>query len=320
MDGREEGPGRVGSGWTVLSIVVVAVGVPATLIGVFGLVRVSAAPQEGDPILVGAGDIGTCSTKADTLTARKVDRVIRKARGRVTVFALGDTVYDRGTKAEYRRCYHPTWGPFKKRTRPVPGNHEYLTPNASGYFDYFGKVAGKRHKGYYSYNRGGWHIVALNSNCEEVPGGCEPSSPQVRWLKADLAANKDKTCTLAYMHHPRFSSGENGNFPYNAKTFWRVLYNRNADVVLAGHEHDYERFAPQTPSGTLDRAQGIREIVVGTGGANLRPFATIRPHSQVRNANTHGVLKLTLTADSYSWQFVPVAGQTFTDSGTTSCH
>lgn len=328
MDVREEGPGRVGSGWTFLSIVVVAVGVPATLIGVFGLVRVSAAPQEGDPILVGAGDIGTCSTKADTLTARKVDRVIRKARGGVTVYALGDTVYYRGTKAEYRRCYDPTWGAFKKRTRPVPGNHEYITPNASGYFSYFSNVAGgkvtlragKRHRGYYSYNRGRWHIVALNSNCKEVPGGCESGSPQARWLRRDLSAHRSR-CTLAYMHHPLFSSGEHGNSPKNAKMFWRVLDNRNADVVLAGHEHHYERFAKQNPNGKRKPEHGIRSFVVGTGGTKIDdPFRAAEPNTKVR-FRKHGVLRLALHPTSYSWRFIPVRGnKEFTDSGRARCH
>jgi hypothetical protein len=319
VDGRGAGRRWVGREWPVLSTVVVAAGVSATLIGVFGLERVSAAPQEGDPILVGAGDIGTCSTKADTLTARKVDRVIRKARDRVTVYALGDTVYERGTIAEYRRCYDPTWGPFKKRTKPVPGNHEYRTPNASGYFSYFGNVAGKRHKGYYSYNRGRWHIVALNSNCKEVPGGCESDSPQIRWLRRDLSAHRSR-CTLAYMHHPLFSSGEDGNFPYNAKVFWRVLYNRNADVVLAGHEHDYERFAKQNPNGKRRPKQGIRSFVAGTGGTEIDdPFRAAKPNTRIR-FRKHGVLKLTLHPRSYSWRFIPVRGnKEFTDSGRGRC-
>jgi hypothetical protein len=149
-------------------------------------------------------------------------------------------------------------------------------------------------------------------------GGCSASSPQAQWLRGDLVANPS-LCTLAYWHHPVFTSGEHGNDPSMRPAF-QILYDSNADLVINGHDHDYERFAPQTPSGTADPARGIREIVVGTGGAKLRPFATIRPNSEVRDANTWGVLKLTLNPDSYSWQFVPVAGQTFSDSGTTSCH
>ena len=198
------------------------------------------------------------------------------------------------------------------------GNHEYVTAGASGYFDYFGSAAGDPTKGYYSYNRGAWHIVVLNSMCENV-GGCEDTSPMVTWLKNDLAANSANKCTLAYWHHPLFSSGEHGN-NINMKPSWEVLYAANADLVINGHDHDYERFAPQRPNGTVDSARGIREFVVGTGGYSLRPFDAIKPNSQVRSANTHGVLKVTLHASSYGWKFVPVAGKTFTDSGRTSYH
>jgi acid phosphatase type 7 len=197
------------------------------------------------------------------------------------------------------------------------GNHEYNTQGASGYFGYFGAAAGGPSKGYYSYNRGNWHVVALNSMCENV-GGCGADSPMVRWLKRDLAANPRK-CTLAYFHHPLFSSGPHGNQTKMRPT-WGVLYAANADVVINGHDHTYERFAPQRPDGTLDRRRGIREFVVGTGGASHYSFGTIKPNSKVRNADTHGVLKLRLRADSYDWKFVPVAGKTFTDSGSTRCH
>jgi hypothetical protein len=261
--------------------------------------------------LVGAGDIAGCTWDRDEDTARLLDNIPG------TVFTAGDNAYPDGTLTQFQNCYDPTWGRHKARTRPSPGNHDYRTSGASGYYQYFGAAAGPSGRGYYSYNLGDWHIVVLNSMCETI-GGCSASSPQAQFLRNDLAANP-RLCTLAYWHHPVFSSGEHGNDPKMGPAF-QILYDNNAELVINGHDHDYERFAPQTPSGTLDRAQGIREIVVGTGGANLRPFATIRPHSQVRNANTHGVLKLTLTANSYSWQFVPVAGQTFTDSGTTSCH
>jgi acid phosphatase type 7 len=261
--------------------------------------------------LVGAGDIAGCNWDRDEATARLLDNI----PGRV--FTTGDNAYSSGTFTQFQNCYDPTWGRHKARTRPSVGNHEYQTSGASGYFQYFGAAAGPPGQGYYSYNRGDWHIVVLNSMCEEI-GGCSATSPQADWLRADLAANP-RLCTLAYWHHPVFTSGEHGNDPKMRPAF-QILYDNNAELVINGHDHDYERFAPQTPSGTADPARGIREIVVGTGGAKLRPFATIRPNSEVRNANTWGVLRLTLRVDSYSWQFVPVAGQTFTDSGTTRCH
>lgn len=263
------------------------------------------------PVLVGAGDIASClpADTGDTKTARLLDQI------RGTVFTLGDNAYGQGSARQFANCYGPTWGQHRARTRPVAGNHEYRTPGASGYFDYFGKRAGKRGEGYYSYDRGSWHIVALNSNCEFV--GCGPRSAQVRWLQRDLARNKS-ACTLAYWHHARFSSGsEHGSDPATA-TFWKILHRRNADVILSGHDHDYERFARQTPGGRLARG-GIRQFVVGTGGKELRPFGRIRRNSQVRNATAPGVLKLTLRPKSYRWKFVPVAGKRFTDSGTTSC-
>ena len=262
-------------------------------------------------VLVGAGDIATCSSTGDEATATLLDGISG------TVFTAGDNAYNAGTAKEFKNCYDPTWGRHKARTKPSVGNHEYITSGASGYFGYFGAAAGNPKKGYYSYNRGGWHVVALNSMCENV-GGCTATSPMVRWLKQDLAANP-KACTIAYFHHPLFSSGEHGNETKMRPTR-QALYAANADVVVSGHDHDYERFAPQTPRGTRDTARGIREFVVGTGGASHVAFGTIKANSQVRNADTFGVLKLTLLPDSYKWKFVPVAGQSFTDSGTTSCH
>ena len=281
----------------------------ATIV-LFGLYAARPA-QAAIVTLVGAGDIASCAYNRDEATAKLLDNIAG------TVFTTGDNAYPSGTSTQYQNCYDPTWGRHKTRTRPSPGNHNYATAGAAGYYQYFGAAAGPSGKGYYSYNRGDWHIVVLNSMCENI-GGCSATSPQAQFLRNDLAANP-RRCTLAYWHHPLFSSGQHGNNP-NMRPAFQILYDNNADLVINGHDHDYERFAPQTPSGTLDRSQGIREIVVGTGGAGLRPFATIRPNSQVRNANTWGVLKLTLTADNYSWQFVPVAGKTFTDSGTTSCH
>jgi acid phosphatase type 7 len=269
-------------------------------------------PSDTSPVLVGAGDIANCSTTTDEATAKLLDGISG------TVFTLGDNVYNSGTLTEFNNCYGPTWGRHKARTKPSVGNHEYETAGASGYFNYFGAAASDPKKGYYSYNLGDWHIVALNSMCEQV-GGCGATSPMVSWLKQDLATNQRK-CTIAYFHHPLFSSGSaHGNDP-KMKPSWDALYAANAEVVLSGHDHNYERFAPQSPSGTLDTARGIREFVVGTGGTHLRPMGTIKPNSQVRNTTTHGVLKLTLQPTSYEWNFVPVAGKTFTDSGSTACH
>jgi hypothetical protein len=245
-----------------------------------------------------------------------------------TVYTTGDNAYQSGTASEFENCYDPTWGrpSIKDRTYPSVGNHEYETPGAVPYFEYFrdlpgvpGEVAGSPDKGYYSYNLGEWHVVALNSMCEKV-GGCGATSPMVTWLKQDLV-DYPRTCTLAYFHHPVFSTGTlNGDFP-KMKPSWEVLYAANADVVLNGHVHSYERFAPLTPSGEADPAQGIREFVVGTGGRSLNDFK-LDPDptkTEARDASTFGVLKLTLHPSSYDWEFVPVAGGSFTDSGSESC-
>ena len=268
--------------------------------------------------LVAAGDLA-CSPRARRTALRchhraTSDLALRLRPARVAL--LGDTQYDRGTLAEFRASFQPTWGRLKSRSRPAVGNHEYLTPGASGYFTYFGAAAGPRGRGYYSYDLGGWHVVVLNSNCEKV--SCAPGSAQERWLRADLAAHR-ATCTLAYWHHPRFSSGFNGNFA-NTAPFWRALHAAGADVVLTGHDHDYERFAPQAPLGRADPARGIRQFGVGTGGELLRPFRAIQPNSQRRAASTFGVLALTLRPTGYSWRFVPEPGRTFTDSGSGRCH
>lgn len=257
-----------------------------------------------DPVLVGAGDISKCTSTGDSKTAALLAAIPG------TVFTTGDNVYPTGTLSQFQSCYDPTWGAFKSRTRPSPGNHDYETTGASGYYTYFGSLAGAADKGYYAYDLGAWRIYALNSNCWAV-GGCGVNSAQTKWLKSDLAANP-RRCVLAYWHHPLFSSGEHGNYS-RSRAFWDVLYAAHADVVINGHDHDYERFGRQTPSGAAS-ANGIREFVVGTGGAELRPFRSIKPRSLVRNASTFGVLKLTLHATSYDWKFVPQAGKTFTDS------
>ncbi|MSQ15770.1 MAG: alkaline phosphatase [Dehalococcoidia bacterium] len=233
------------------------------------------------------------------------------------VLTLGDNQYENGALSKFQDVYDPTWGRMKSITKPAVGNHEYGTAGADGYFDYFGEVAGLPTQGYYSFDLGGWHFISLNSNCTPV-GGCGAGSPQEQWLRADLAGHPTQ-CTLAFWHHPRFSSFNHGSdATYTA--FWQALYDANADIVLSGHDHNYERFAPQTPTGGLDAARGIREFVVGTGGRSHYGIGTIKPNSEVRDGDTFGVLKLTLGATSYTWQFLPEAGKTFTDSGTGNCH
>jgi acid phosphatase type 7 len=262
--------------------------------------------SKGDPILVGAGDIAKCDAKEDTLTAQILDKIPG------TIFTMGDNVYPRGTTEEFQKCYDPAWGPLKARTFPSPGNHDYYSPNAAPYYAYFGAKAGPAGKGYYSYDLGQWHIVSLNSNIDAQKG-----SEQERWLRADLAAHP-KTCTLAYWHHPVFSSGVHGNDP-KMKNIWQTLSAMKADVVVNGHDHNYERFAPQTAEGKADSQRGLREFVVGTGGAELRDMMATRPNSEVQNAQTFGVIKFTLHPKTYDWEFLPINGQTFKDKGTGTC-
>jgi acid phosphatase type 7 len=265
-------------------------------------------------VLVGAGDIASCDDLAGAeATAKLIDNISG------TVFAVGDLAYPDGSDEQFAKCYGPTWGRFKDRTRPAPGNHEYHSDGASGYVRYFGSTAGDPKKAYYSYDLGAWHVIVLNSECQDV-GGCGAGSPQEQWLRQDLNAHPTK-CTLAYWHKPLFSSGAAHGNDREVKPLWDDLYAANADVVLNGHDHDYERFAPQDPLGKLDRQRGIREFVVGTGGKNShRSFASPKPNSEVRQADTFGVLKLTLHAASYDWEFVPEAGKAFTDFGSGDCH
>ena len=239
------------------------------------------------------------------------------AGGYTAVLVLGDNQYEMGALASYQTVFETSWGRVKGLIRPVPGNHEYVTPGATGYYGYFGAAAMDPTKGYYSYDLGGWHLIALNSNCADI-GGCNAGSPQEQWLAADLAAHPG-VCTLAYWHHPRFSSGPHGDdATYDA--FWQDLHAAGADVVLNGHDHDYERFAPQNPGGTADAMGGLREFVVGTGGKNQTAWGLPPPKSEVRRNDTFGVLKLNLYPYSYEWQFVPEAGKTFTDTGGGLCH
>ena len=230
---------------------------------------------------------------------------------------VGDLAYPDGSKENFN-CYNKTWGRAKSRTRPAPGNHEFHAAGATPYFDYFGAAAGDPKTGYYGYELGTWHIIVLNSECRDV-GGCEVGSPQEKWLRSDLAAHPS-ACTLAYWHKPLFSSGGAHGNDLTVKPLWQALYDANADVIVGGHDHDYERFTPQTPDGAADSQRGIREFVIGTGGKNHRPFGEVKPNSEVRDATAFGILKLTLKAGAYEWQFIPEAGKSFTDSGSGVCH
>jgi hypothetical protein len=244
------------------------------------------------------------------------------------VLTLGDNQYHVGSLADFNASFDPTWGRLKAITHPAVGNHEYGTAGARGYFDYFNGVgnqsgpAGERSKGYYSFDIGSWHLIALNSECGGVAAGaasdgCAAGSPQESWLRSDLAAHPS-SCTLAYWHNPRFNSGYRGNHP-EVQAFWDALHGARADIALSGDAHHYERFAPQGPGGNPDAA-GIREFVVGTGGAFFTSLSSVKPNSEVRQNHTFGVLALTLHPTSYEWRFLPEAGKTFTDSGGGVCH
>jgi hypothetical protein len=262
----------------------------------------TATASSGDAVLVGAGDISTCSNDNDEATAKLLDGISG------TVFNAGDNAYDSGSFTEYTNCYDPTWGRHKSRTKPSPGNHEYGTSGAAGYFQYFNNPPA-----YYAYNLGAWRIYSLNSEVDVSSSGS-----QATWLQSDLAANP-KQCVLAYWHKPRWSSGSTHGSTSNMQAIWQILYNAGAEVVVSGHEHNYERFAQMNASGATV-SQGMREFVVGTGGIGHYGFGSALASSEVRNSTAFGVLKLTLHSSSYDWQFVPVAGSTFTDSGSAKCH
>ena len=288
----------------------------------------TSTPPPGTSVLIAAaGDIacdpGSASYNggAGTLTAcrQKATSDMLVAMAPAAVLTLGDNQYEDGALSKYQQVYDPSWGREKAKTKPVPGNHEYGTAGALGYFSYYGAAAGDPAKGYYSFNLGSWHLVALNSNCAAA-GGCGAGSAQVQWLRVDLAANPAQ-CTLAYWHHPRFSSGSTHGSDATYTAFWQALYDANADVVLAGHEHNYERFAAQTADGVADAARGLREFVVGTGGKSLYGFAaTPLSTSEVRQNSGFGVLKLTLKDGGYEWAFVLEAGQAIADAGSGVCH
>jgi Big-like domain-containing protein/calcineurin-like phosphoesterase family protein len=263
-------------------------------------------PPGSTNVLVGAGDIANGGPGAEA-TAALLDHIGG------TVFTAGDNAYPDGADANYAQYYEPTWGRHKARTRPCPGNHDYHTAGAAAYYNYFGASAGPAGRGYYSYDLGDWHIISLNSNIDMTAG-----SAQGQWLSADLAANS-RDCILATWHEPRFSSGTHGSSTA-VQPLYQALYDAGAEIVVVGHDHNYQRFAPQTPTGQLDPARGIRQFVAGTGGAGHYDFTTPIANTEAYNNSTYGVLKLTLGPGVYSWEFIPEAGKTYTDSGSGTCH
>jgi hypothetical protein len=266
--------------------------------------RDSSSSAAADPVILAAGDIADCNSSGDEATAELLDA------NEGTILALGDNAYEDGTLQEFQQCYGPTWGRHKERTRPTPGNHEYHTPGAAGYFGYFGTAAGDPSKGYYGFDLGSWHIVSLNS--EQDTGA---TGGQVAWLRADLAATT-ADCVLAYWHRPRWTSG-NYVDQVDVAPLWDVLYDAGADVVLAGHDHNYQRY-PRFGKAGVPAENGIRSFVVGTGGRQRYPLVSDARREAGSDA-TWGVLRLTLHATSYDWQFLPVAGSSYTDVGSAAC-
>ncbi len=277
-------------------------------------VPASTAPTlpTGDPVLVGAGDIARCDSTDDEATAALIEQLAGY------VFTLGDNAYDSGSAAELRDCYGPSWGTVLDRTRfAVAGNHDYLTDRAAPFRAYFGNAATRDGKTWFSEDVGAWHVIVLDANCDMLDGGCSEGSAELEWLRADLAASTAR-CTLALWHQPRFSSGFHGD-DTAVEPFWDVLYAAGADLILNGHEHDYERFAPQDPAGNADAARGLTEIVVGTGGAPLRDFGPAIANDVVRSSLAHGVLVLTLRPSGWGFRFVSTDGS-FSDQGSGTCH
>jgi Calcineurin-like phosphoesterase len=315
-DPAHERPARHGR---TLARAFVTVAVSLTVISVL------ASPAAAYPVVGTAGDIA-CSPRSSYFnggfgtSTRCHMRQTASVLSRMSpnrVLPLGDLQYERGEYSNFLRSYDRSWGRFLSVTRPTPGNHEYRTPGASGYFRYFGWRAGPGDRGYYSFNLGRWHIVSLNTNCQEV-GGCGPGSRQLRWLADDLRRHRRRACTLAYTHHPRFSSGnEHGNW-WELRYLWKMLDDSGAEALLSGHEHDYERFAPLDYRGRRN-SRGMIQFVVGTGGRNLRGWGRLQPNTVVRNNRTFGALKLALHDGSLGWRFIPEAGDSFSDRGQRAC-
>lgn len=268
------------------------------------------APTDNEPpVLIGAGDIGDCGSNGAAMTGRLLDAM------RGTIFALGDLAYPSGTADQFRDCYDPHWGRHKLRTRPSPGNHDYESPGAAPYFAYFGANAGAPALGYYAYRVGTWDVFSLNSHSFG-----SHRTTQVTWLSSQLARGATR-CTVAYFHHPLFSSGPHGQNPPQivVHDFWRELYAGGVDLVISAHEHLYERFAPQDPNGRPDANYGIRQFIVGTGGGPLsRPVRRVA-QSEIA-LSTYGVLRLNLDERSYRWDFVSADSGGVLDSGSGVCH
>jgi acid phosphatase type 7 len=280
----------------------------------------------GASVMVGAGDIAQCDSRGDELTAVLVDSIMKadSAAGvEDMVFTLGDNAYPSGRARDFAQCWGPSWGDAAKRImksiRPTPGNHEHITDWAAPYYKYFGDRAGSPRKGYYAYDVGEWRVIALNSVIA-VNSGVPPADRkgQEEWLAKELASNK-KLCTLAYWHHPRFSSGGHGSDP-RVEPLWKTLYDAKVDLALVGHDHHYERFLPQGPQARLDTLRGIPQILVGTGGAELRGIRSRRAANSAARIEGHfGVLKLTLGAGEYRSAFIDVTGRVWDRSGG-KCH
>lgn len=280
--------------------------------------------QPCDPVLAGAGDIGSCGSLGDEATADVLDDIPG------TVFTLGDNVYETGSPDQFAQCYDPAWGRHRARTRPVSGNHEYYTNNAAGYYAYFGAAAGDPYEGYYSYDLGAWHIIVLNSECQII-GGCFTDSPQGQWLHDDLEATS-ASCVMAMWHKPVVTVGPHAGDEGGILPLWQMLYDAGADLVLNGHDHNYQRYGTLNRTASEADPNGMREITAGTGGRNqtdidpawvpLAPALEVwgdQPNDGDGHDASYGVLRLTLHEGSYDWAFVPVAAQTFTDSGTANC-
>jgi hypothetical protein len=280
-----------------------------------GIGVIGCAPDAAAPVtIVAAGDIGQCfgAPAAASAAARTAALVTPQDS---LVLTLGDHAYDDGTPAEFANCFHPTWGAFKSRIFPSPGNHDYYTPGGEGYFTYFGAQAGPDRAGYHSFDHAGWHFISLNSVAD-----VSAQSAQYRWLMSDLAKSGDSLCTIAYWHHPAFNSGANYGSILEMRPIFDALHSAGVELVLSGHEHIYERFAPQKSDGTADPARGVRQFVVGTGGHELNPMGSPIPNSEFRYNAGWGVLRLTLGQGNYGWQFMPAGGGAAIDSGTGSCH
>jgi len=301
----------------MVTVVATPVGATATAI----------APASGDPVIAAAGDIACGPSDPNykggkgtpTACRQKYTSNLLVGAGLTAVLTLGDNMQSDPSPTGFSTVFNPTWGRVKAIIHPEAGNHDYGYSGAKGYFGYFGGAAGDSSKGYYAFNIGAWHVLAINSNCTKITGGCGAGGAQEQWVRADLAANTTMQCTLAFFHHPRYSSGYGSNNA-SMSTIFQDLYNARADVVLSGHSHDYERFAPQDNASHLDNQRGITQFVVGTGGSFFTGFGTVKPNSQLRQNSTFGVLQLTLHPSSFSWRFEPEAGKTWTDTGTRACH